>query len=134
MNSKLVYVAGMKTESQFSGVYLDFIRKCGIPSALRRDNTKFEMIQRVKDIHRDLIIVDQWTEPHSPWRKPAELNGVKYLNSHAHVMLDRTGVPDSQWFLVQYYLAHIHNLSANRQLNWKITEQVSKGHQTFPIS
>jgi hypothetical protein len=24
--------------------------------------------QRVKDIHRDLIIADQWTEPHSPWQ------------------------------------------------------------------
>ena len=27
------------------------------------------------------------------------------------------------WFLVQDYLAHIHNLSANRQNNWKIPEQ-----------
>jgi hypothetical protein len=34
-----------------------------IPSALRRDNAKSEMSQRVKDIHRDLIISDQWTEP-----------------------------------------------------------------------
>jgi hypothetical protein len=36
------------------------------------------MSQRVKDIHRDLIIADQWTEPHSPLQNPAELNGVKY--------------------------------------------------------
>jgi hypothetical protein len=40
------------------------------------------MSQRVKDIHRDLIIADQWAEPHSPWQNPAELNGVKYLKSH----------------------------------------------------
>jgi hypothetical protein len=39
---------------------------------------KSEISQRVKDIHRNLIIADQWTEPHSPWQKPAELNGVKY--------------------------------------------------------
>jgi hypothetical protein len=58
MNSKLMYVAGMKNESEFADVYLDFIRKFGIPSALRRDNAKSEMIQRVKDIHRDLIIAD----------------------------------------------------------------------------
>jgi hypothetical protein len=51
MSSKMLYVAGMKTESEFADVYLDFIRKCGIPSALRRDNAKSEMIQRVKDIH-----------------------------------------------------------------------------------
>jgi hypothetical protein len=93
------------------------------------------MSQRVKDIHRDLIIADQWTEPHSPWQNPAEMNGVKYLKSHAQVLLDRTGAPDNLWCLAQDYLEHVHNLSANRQLNWKISEQVSRGgHQTYPIS
>jgi hypothetical protein len=77
MTSKMLYVAVMKTESEVADIYLDFIRKYGIPSALRRDNAKSEMIQRVKDIHRDLIIPDQWTELHSPWKNPAELNGVK---------------------------------------------------------
>jgi hypothetical protein len=64
---------------------------------------------------------------HSPWQCPAELNGVKYLKSHAQVLLDRTGVSDNLWFLAQDYLSHVHNLSANRQLNWKIPEQVSMG-------
>jgi hypothetical protein len=99
MTSKMLYVAGMKTESEFTDVYLDFIGEYGIPSALRRDNAKSEMSQRVKDIHRDFIIADQWTEPHSPWQKPAELNGVKYLKSQAQVLLDRTGSPDNLWFL-----------------------------------
>jgi hypothetical protein len=48
MTSKMLYVAGMKTESEFTDVYLDFIRKYGIPSALRRDNAKYEMSQCVK--------------------------------------------------------------------------------------
>jgi hypothetical protein len=135
MISKMLYVAGMKTESEFADVYLDFIRKYGIPSALRRDNAKSEMSQSVKDIHRDLIIADQWTEPHSPWQKPAGLNGVKYLKSHAQVLLDRTGAPGNLWFLAQDYLAHVHNLSRNLQLNWKIPEQVSRGgtrHTPYP--
>jgi hypothetical protein len=93
MNSKMLYVAGMKPESEFADMRLYFIRNCGIPSALRRDNAKSEMSQRVKDNHRDLIIADQWKEPHSPWQNPAELNGVKYLKSHAQVLLDRTGAP-----------------------------------------
>jgi hypothetical protein len=130
MTSKMLYFAGMKAESEFSDVYLDFIRKCGIPYALRRDNVKSEMSQRVKDIHRYLIIADQWTEPHSSWQNPADLNGVKYLKSHAQVLLDRTGVPDNLWFLAQDYLEHVHNLSANRQLNGKIPEQVSRGGDT----
>jgi hypothetical protein len=66
MTSKMLYIAGMKTESEFADVYLDFIREYGIPSALRRDNTKSEMSQRVKYIHRDFIIADQLTKPHSP--------------------------------------------------------------------
>jgi hypothetical protein len=74
----MFYVAGMKTESEFAEVYLDFIREYGIPSALRRDNAKSEMNQRVKDIHRDFIIADQLTDPHSPWKNTTELNGVKY--------------------------------------------------------
>jgi hypothetical protein len=52
---------------------------------------------------------------------------VKYLKSHAQVLLDMTGVPDNLWFLAQDYLSYVHNLSANRQLNWKIPEQVSRG-------
>jgi hypothetical protein len=130
----MLYVAGIKTESEFADVYLDFIRKYGIPSALQRDNTKSEMSQRVKDIHRDLIIADQWTEPHSPFQTPSELNGVKYLKSHAQVLLDRKGAPDNLWCLAQDYFSHVHNLSANLQLNWKIPEQVSKGGNTRHIS
>jgi hypothetical protein len=136
MTSEMLYVAGMKTESEFADVYLVFIRKCGITSAPRRDSAKYEMIQCVRDIHRDFIIADQWTEPHSPWQNPAELKSVKYFKSHAQVLLDRTGAPDNLWFLAQDYLSHVHNLSANCQLNWKIPEQVSRGegHQTYHIS
>jgi hypothetical protein len=76
----MLYSAGMKTQSEVANVYLDFIRKYGISTAIRRDNTKSEMIQRVKVIHRDLIIANQWIEPHSPLKNHAELNGVKYLN------------------------------------------------------
>jgi hypothetical protein len=72
--------------------------------------------QRVKEVHRGLIIADQWTEPHSPWQNPAELNGVKYFKSHAQVLLDRTGAPDNLWFLAQNYLSHVNNLTANRQV------------------
>jgi hypothetical protein len=59
MTSKILHVAGMKTESEFTDVYLDFIRKCGVPSALRRDNAKSEMGQLVEEIHRYLLINGQ---------------------------------------------------------------------------
>jgi hypothetical protein len=47
MTSKTLYVAGMKTESEFADFYLDFIRQHCKPSALRSDNAKSEMSQRV---------------------------------------------------------------------------------------
>jgi hypothetical protein len=100
MTSKMLYVAGMNTESKFTDIYLDFIIKYGIPYAFRSDNAKSEMSQCVKDSHRDLIIADQWTEPHSPWQNPAELNGVKYLKSLAQVLMDKIGSPDNLWFLL----------------------------------
>jgi hypothetical protein len=83
MTSKILYVAGMKTKSEFADLYLDFIRKYGIPSSIRRDNAKSEMSQRVKDIHRDLIIDDQWTDSHIPCQNHAKLNCIKHLKSHA---------------------------------------------------
>jgi hypothetical protein len=85
MTSKTLYNVDMETESEFADVYLGFIRKCVIPYALQRYNTKYLMSQAVKDIHRDLIIADQWREPHSPWRNLAELNGMKYSKSYAQV-------------------------------------------------
>ena len=56
------------------------------------------MSQRIRQIPSDLVIADHWTEPYSPWQNPAELSGVKYLKSHAQVLLDRTVAPDSMWF------------------------------------
>jgi hypothetical protein len=87
MTSKSLYVAGMNTESEFPDVYLDFIRQNGIPSALRSDNAKSEMNQRVRQIHRDLVLANRWKEPHSPCQISSELN-VKYLKSHAQFQLD----------------------------------------------
>jgi hypothetical protein len=45
MTSNMLYVADMKTESEVADLYLDFVRKCGIPFALHRDNTKSDMSQ-----------------------------------------------------------------------------------------
>ena len=124
----------MKIESEFSDVYLDFIRQYDIPSALRSDNLKSEMSQRVRQIHRESVIADQWTEPHSPWQNPVERNGVKNLKSHAQFLLDRTSAQNAMWFLAQNHLEQVHNFSANRQFNWKIPEQVSRGRGAPDIS
>jgi hypothetical protein len=59
MTSKMLHVVGMKTESEFADVYFDFIIKYGIPSALQRDDAKFEMSQQIQVIHMYLILFYQ---------------------------------------------------------------------------
>jgi hypothetical protein len=83
----MLFVTGRKTKSEFPHVHTYFIWQHGIPSALPHDNAKSEMCQRVCQIHRNLVIADQWTEPHSPWQN--------YLKSHDQVLLDRTGALDN---------------------------------------
>jgi hypothetical protein len=52
----------------------------------------------------------------------AELNEFKYLKPHAQVLLDKKDALDNLWFLAQEFLAYAHNLSANYQIIWKISE------------
>jgi hypothetical protein len=59
MTSKMLHATGMKTESEFPDVYLDFIRQHGILNALSRDSAKSEMTQHVRQIYIDFIIADQ---------------------------------------------------------------------------
>ena len=132
--SHRIHIEGMKTESQFPDVYLDFIRKHGIPPVLHKDNAKSEMSEKVKQIHRDLVIADTWTEPHSPWQNPAELNGVKVLKQQAQVLMDRTNAPPETWFLAQQYLADVHNVCAHPLLQWNTPDQVAGGGYTRYLS
>jgi hypothetical protein len=96
--SKMLYLTGMTTVSESPDVCLDFIRQHGIPSALRHDNAKSEISEHVKQIHRDLVIANQWTEPYSPWQNPAnpaELNGVKYIKLDVQEIIDKLDVMPS---------------------------------------
>jgi hypothetical protein len=71
MTSKSLFVAGIKTESELSDVYFDFIRQNGILSTVQSDNTKSEVRQCVQLIDCFLVITDQWIEPQCPWQNPA---------------------------------------------------------------
>jgi hypothetical protein len=115
----MLHVVGMKTESEFSDVYLDFIRQHGNSFPLQRDNATLEISQSVQKLINDLDLADQQRELYSSLQNAAVLNVVKYFESHGQVLLHIKGAPD--------YFAHVHNLIANLQIHWKISEQVSKG-------
>ena len=132
--SRFIEIYGMRTESEFPSVYKDFLREKGIPHTLRRDNARSEASHAIQEIHQDLLIKDEWTEPHHPHQNPVEGGAIKFLKSRSTVLMDRTNTPAPLWFLCHRYLADVHNVCANPSNNWKVPNQVSGGiHKTFPI-
>ena len=80
------------------------------------------------------LIADEWTEPYHPQQNPAEMRAVKWLKEHTtQVLLDRQGAPATLWLQAARYLAHIHNLSADKSLQWAIPLTVRRG-ETVDIS
>jgi hypothetical protein len=59
VTSKMLYVTGMKTETELPDVYLDFISQHVKKSELWWDNVKSEMSQRVRQIHKYKVIADK---------------------------------------------------------------------------
>ena len=118
---------GMKTESEFLDTYKDFMRERGIPHTLRRDNAQSENSNKIKEVHRDLIISDQFTEPYHPQQNPAEAGAVRFLKHNIEVLLNKTGSPDNLWFLCGKYLCDVYNVCANPNNDWKIPNQASGG-------
>ena len=131
--SRRLKVYGMKRESEFVDVYQDFMRDCGIPHTLRRDNAKSEGSEKVTKLHRDLIVADEWTEPYSPWQNPSENRGVKFIKAQAQVIMNRVNAPANTWFLCQEYVAYVHSICAHPELNWKTPVEVA-GEDTPDIS
>ena len=93
--SHTIYVYGIKAKGEFPRVYKDFIREHGAPSALRRDNAKEEQSEQVKDINREYMIKDQFTEPYQPQQNPVETSAIRDIKGQVMILLDRTGAPDS---------------------------------------
>ena len=89
--SHFIFIYGIKSKGEFPQAYRDFIRDHGAPSALRRDNAKEEQSELVKDINREFMVKDQYTEPYHPQQNPVESSAIRYIKSQVSVLLDRIG-------------------------------------------
>jgi hypothetical protein len=127
LTSHMINVYGMRTESEFPGVYQDFLREEGAPSILRRDNSQTQTGKKVTALNRDYVIGDQMTEPHHPQQNPAEMRAVRWLKEHTQVLLDRTGAPHMVWLDAQIYLAKIHNIVADPTLDHRSPKEARHG-------
>ena len=63
LKSHHIDVYGFRSKGEFPHLYRDFIRDHGALSALRRDNAKEEKSEAVDEIHRELFIKDEFSEP-----------------------------------------------------------------------
>ena len=62
----------MITESQGPDALLEFFREVGVPTSLRRDNSKMQYSQLWNSYLRKYIYADEFTEPYNPQQNPAE--------------------------------------------------------------
>src|SRR5688500_15298289 len=116
LKSHTIFVYGIKSKGEFPKIYRDFIRDQGAPSALRRDNARKKQNEMVKDINREFMIKDQYTEPYNPQQNPVESSAIRYIKSQVSVLLDRTGAPDSIWFMAAQYVVDIRNICSDSGL------------------
>jgi hypothetical protein len=114
-----INIYGIHSKSDFHKVYRDFIREHGAPAVLRRDNAHEENTLAVQETHRELLIKDEFIEPKHPQQNPVESRAIKWLKETSLVMMNRLGVPAPMWFYMSKYLADIHNICADKTLNWK---------------
>jgi hypothetical protein len=127
VQSHMINVYGMKSESEMPDTYMDFIREEGAPSILRRDNLQIQSGTRTTRLNRQYFIRDEFTEPGHPQQNPAELRAVKYLKDHTQVLLDRTSAPEICWLLGCEYIADVHNICADESIGYRIPREVRHG-------
>ena len=114
--SHSIFIYGFRRKGEFPKLYRDFIREHGAPSTLRRDNAREEQSEEVIDINRELLIKDQFTEPHHPQQNPVESSAIKYIKEQVLRVLDITGAPESVWYFAAQYVADIHNICSDENL------------------
>jgi hypothetical protein len=65
----------------------------------------------VTDIDRELFLKDEFLEAYHQHQNPVESRAINWLKCALHALLDKTGTPDSAWYLAIKYLADIHNIT-----------------------
>jgi len=119
IQSKMINVYPMKSESQGPHAYEDFIRDQGCPTLLRRDNAKMEKSEDFLNICRQFGIGDGFTEPHHPHQNPAENRAIKWIKHHSEVVMNKTGAPPYVWPDCAKWIADIHNVVADESLGYR---------------
>ena len=118
VTSRYLNMYGFRSKGRnFPAILRDFYRHEGAPSVLRTDNGKDLASGDVKSILREFMTKEQFSEDYNPQQNPVESGGVKWVKNATHVLLDRTGAPDTAWFLAAQYLCNLHNVLWSRHID-----------------
>jgi hypothetical protein len=131
LQSHVINVYGMKSESEGSDRLNDFMREEGIPTVMRSDNSRMQRygrswLQRL----REMLVHAEYSEPHNQQQNPVELRAVRWLKDAGKTLRKRTGAPGRVWLQSFQYMADIHNVTADETLDWRTPKSVRNGTQT----
>ena len=124
VNSHMINIYGMKSESEMPDAYKDFIHNEGVPHILHWDNSQIQKGTWMTKTNWEHFIKDQFTEPNHPQQNPAELCAMKFLKDHSQVLLDWSGAPKDCWLLACEYIADVHNICTDKTLGYQIPREV----------
>ena len=119
IQSCMINVYPMQSESHGPNAYEDFIREEGCPTLLRRDNAKMQTGHDFTAINRHYCIKDGLTEPHHPHQNPAENQAVRWLKHHCQTVMNLSGAPSYVWSYCMTWISDVHNITAKEALEYR---------------
>ena len=122
----------MITGSQGPDALLEFFREIGVPTSLRRDNSKMQCSQLWNSYLRKYNCADEFTEPYNPQQNPAERRIGVIKNAMKKTFID-TGCDPRAWYRLAYHIVDVQNHTAYESLGWRTPIEKSLG-QTPDIS
>ena len=117
----------LKTESANVEALQDYTRTHGCPNIIRTDNAQSELGKTWTKHCRNYVIGTETTEPHHPWQNPAEKR-IGYLSTMVKNVMQEFNVPLSRHHWAQKWCCDVHNISANRKLDWRSAKERKTGH------
>jgi hypothetical protein len=117
----------MKTESANGEALQDYTCTYGCPNIIRTDNAQSELGRTWTKHCQTHVIGTESTEPHHPWQNPAE-KPIGYLSAMVKSVMREFNVPLSRHHWAQKWCCVVHNIAANRKLDWRSAKERKTGY------
>jgi hypothetical protein len=117
----------LKTKSLNGKALQDYTRAYGCPNILRTNNAQSEQSKTWIKHCQTRVFGTETTEPHYPWQNPVE-KCIGYLSTMVKAVMREFDVPLSRHHWAQKWCCDVHNIAANRKLDWRSAKERKTGH------